>query len=155
MYHFNSPRNVQHCSHVALVTCRATIAISVPPGTYLHLSEENHLGIKCLAQGHSIDTTMSQYYIYLLTDCAGDTPLEEAQVDMVKGCLEDTGKVLFAAIGTKSEAEKVYSLYFDTFNVFLLLFKASLSSSSHHPPHRPLTSINASSWLLNAFPIAI
>ena len=49
-----------HCSHVALVTCRTAIAISVPPCTHLHLSEVKHLRIKCLAQEHNIDTTISQ-----------------------------------------------------------------------------------------------
>ena len=30
---------LQHCNHVALVTCHTTIAISVHPGTLLHLSD--------------------------------------------------------------------------------------------------------------------
>ena len=35
------------------------IAISVLPGTHFHLSQVKHLGVKCLAQGHTI-LTMSQ-----------------------------------------------------------------------------------------------
>ena len=35
------------------------IAISVLPGTHLHLSQVKHLRVKCLAQGHNI-LTMSQ-----------------------------------------------------------------------------------------------
>ena len=37
------------------------IAVSVPPGTYLHMSEVKHLRVKCLTQGHNIETTMSQH----------------------------------------------------------------------------------------------
>ena len=47
---------------MALVTCRTTIAISVPPGTHLHLCEVKHLRVECLAQGHNIDTTMYHRY---------------------------------------------------------------------------------------------
>ena len=57
---FNSPGSIQHCSHVALVTCRTTIVFSVPPGTHLHINEVEHLRVKCIVQGHNIDTTMSQ-----------------------------------------------------------------------------------------------
>ena len=60
MWNFNSPGSIQHCSHVTLGTSRITIAISVPPGTHLHLSEVKHLWVKYLAQGHNINTTMSQ-----------------------------------------------------------------------------------------------
>ena len=63
-------------------------------------------------------------YICLLTDCAGDTPLEEAQVDMVKGCLEDTGKVLFTAVGGKSDEEKV-ELYTYLLEQIYIRFTAS------------------------------
>ena len=41
--------SIQHCSHVAIVTCRTTIAISVPPCTHLYLSEVEHLKVKYLA----------------------------------------------------------------------------------------------------------
>ena len=46
---------------LALLTCRTTIAISLPTGTHLHKSEVKHLRVKCLAQRHNIDTTMSQH----------------------------------------------------------------------------------------------
>ena len=36
------------------------IAISVLPGTHVHLSQVKHLRVKCLAQRHNIET-MSQY----------------------------------------------------------------------------------------------
>ena len=45
---------------MALVTCRTTIVISVTTGTHLHLGEVEHLKVKYIAQGHIIDTTMSQ-----------------------------------------------------------------------------------------------
>ena len=61
--HFYTPGSIclQNCDHVALVTCcTMLIAISVQPGTHLHLSEVKHLRIKCLAQGYNTGTTMSQ-----------------------------------------------------------------------------------------------
>ena len=38
----------------------AHFAISVLPGTYLHLSQVKHVRVKCLAQGHNIEK-ISQY----------------------------------------------------------------------------------------------
>ena len=35
-------------------------AISVLPGTHFHLSQAKHLSVKCLAQGHNLET-MFQY----------------------------------------------------------------------------------------------
>ena len=32
------------------------IAISVLPGTHFHLSEVKHLRVKCLSQGHNLET---------------------------------------------------------------------------------------------------
>ena len=55
MYNFTSPVSMQYCSYGALVTFCTPIAIS--PDTHLHLSEVKHLRVKCLAQGHNIDTT--------------------------------------------------------------------------------------------------
>ena len=54
MYHFNSLGNIQHCSHVTLATCCTTIAISVPPGTHLHLIEVKHLRIRTQHWHHNV-----------------------------------------------------------------------------------------------------
>ena len=65
---FSTPRGAY--GHVALVTCRtAIIVISVPPCTYLHLSEVENLRVKCIAQGRSnyCVTPLSLYNIYINT----------------------------------------------------------------------------------------
>ena len=41
---------MQHCNRVALVICRTTIVISVPPVTHLPLSDVKHLKVKCLSK---------------------------------------------------------------------------------------------------------
>ena len=54
-----------HGKHTILQPFRRTetivdIAISVLPGTHFYLSQVKHFMVKCLAQGHNIET-MSQY----------------------------------------------------------------------------------------------
>ena len=57
VYNFNSPGSIEHCSHVALVTRRTTIAISVPPGAHLHLTV---LVLKCTQSTRHTDPMLTQ-----------------------------------------------------------------------------------------------
>ena len=76
MYHFNSPGSIQHCSHVALVTCRATIAISVPSGTHLHppeWSEAREGKVPCPRKQHwyhNVPALRGRNMIFLWKSCA-------------------------------------------------------------------------------------
>ena len=49
-----------------------------------------------------------KYTCSLSQGYAGETPMEEAQVDMVKGCFEDIGQGFFKAISGKQDEEKVF-----------------------------------------------
>ena len=60
----STPFEIQEGEHTVLQPFRRIerivhIAISVQPGTHLHLSQVKHVRVKCLAQGHTIET-MSQ-----------------------------------------------------------------------------------------------
>ena len=57
--HFNSTESIQSCSHFSALN----LSYTLPSLSYqvLIFSEVKHFRIKCLAQGHSIET-MSQYW---------------------------------------------------------------------------------------------
>ena len=69
VYQFNSPRSIQHCILLALVTLSHTfIVVSVLSGTHLHLSEVKHMSVKCFAYGR------------LLSYCTHTHPLGDVDV---------------------------------------------------------------------------